>query len=61
MEIKTINQSHLSSECWLIQFSGLKACKTCEAKNTDECGGKNIIKTGKNELGFNVPLKSLIF
>ena len=44
-ETKEIDQSKLTSECWLIQFNGLKACQTCEFINTAECGGKNIRKT----------------
>lgn len=41
-EVKVIKQSILSSECWLIQMSGLKACERCEYKNKKECGGKEI-------------------
>jgi len=43
-----VNQSELTSDCWLIQIKGLEACKTCEVKGTKECGGKNIIKKLKN-------------
>jgi len=32
----------------MIQIFGLEACKTCEFKNTEECGGKEIIKKLKN-------------
>lgn len=56
VEIKTINQNDLTSECWLIQFSGLKACETCEYLNTRECGGKRIRKTLLNSKGKKVPL-----
>ncbi len=41
---KEIDQSKLTSECWLIQFNGLDACKDCESLNTSECGGRNIRK-----------------
>ena len=44
VEIKTMKQSDLNSECWLIQMWGIKSCETCEALNTDECGGKEIRK-----------------
>ena len=57
METKTIKQSDLTSECWSVQFWGLDRCKTCEYKGKKECGGKNIIKTKKNEKGLEVPLK----
>jgi len=42
--IKTINQSELTSECWLIQIQGVAACKKCELFKTEECGGKEILK-----------------
>jgi hypothetical protein len=41
-ESKIIDQNKLTSDCWLIQFSGLSACETCEVKNTSECGGQAI-------------------
>ncbi len=41
-ESKEIDQSKLTSECWLIQFDGLAACENCEVKDTDECGGLAI-------------------
>jgi len=56
MEVKVIPQGHMSSECWSIQVWGLDHCKTCPSENKKECGGKNIRKTGKNELGYLVPL-----
>ena len=56
VEINEINQSHLTSECWLVQFNGFSACETCEVRDTEECGGPNIRKTKKNEKGFSVPL-----
>jgi len=51
-------QSDLSGECWAVQFQGKEACKKCEFRGTKECGGKNIIKTGKTTKGKSVPLKS---
>ena len=53
---RTVSQSNLSAECWLVQIQGLEYCKTCESKDTDECGGQEIRKTGKNEVGENVPI-----
>lgn len=41
---KVINQGSLTSDCWLVQFWGLSACKTCELKDKDDCGGKAILK-----------------
>ena len=41
---KIIDQNKLTSDCWLIQFNGLKACNKCEYLNKKDCGGKNIRK-----------------
>jgi len=54
--VKEINQKELSSECWLIQFTGLKACEKCEFLNKSDCGGKRIREKLVNERGFIVPL-----
>ncbi len=56
-EIKKINQKELTSECWSIQIWGMDYCDICPYKDTEDCGGENIRKTGKNELGYEVPLK----
>jgi len=56
MKIWSVRQSDLTSECWLIQFQGLEACKTCEVLNTRDCGGKKIRKTLQNEKGIAVPV-----
>ncbi len=53
---RSISQSELTSECWLVQFVGLTECETCDVKNTNECGGPDIRETGKNSKGFEVPL-----
>ena len=53
----TVKQSHLSSECWLVQAWGLDHCITCEFLNTEDCGGKEIRITGRNEYGCTVPLE----
>ena len=44
MKIKTMKQSDLTSDCWLIQMWGITVCDIieCEALNTDECGGQAI-------------------
>jgi len=56
MKSRSIMGSQITEECWSIQFKGKEACLGCEFRNTDECGGKNIIKTGKNKKGFPIPL-----
>ena len=40
----TINQKDLDSSCWLVQFGGTDACKTCELLNTPDCGGTKEVK-----------------
>jgi positive regulator of sigma E activity len=60
MDTMIVRQSQMTAECWLIQFQGKKACDECEARDTGDCGGENIRKTGKNEKGFSVPLGSKI-
>jgi len=56
VKARSIPQSQMSSECWLIQFRGPEACRTCEFKGKSSCGGKKIRKIGKNEKDFIVPL-----
>lgn len=56
VNVKTVKQAELSSECWVVQFEGLSACETCELRDTEECGGPSIRKSGKNELGNDVPV-----
>jgi hypothetical protein len=48
---KTIDQSQLTSDCWLIQFNGLIACKTCEAYGSEDCGGGATLKAMNAEAG----------
>lgn len=56
-ESREVNQNDISSECWHVQFQGLKACESCEYRDSDECGGKEIRETGGwNEKGKKVPL-----
>ena len=41
---KEIDQSQLNSDCLLIQFEGLIACKTCEVRGRKDCGGGRTLK-----------------
>ena len=52
-KVRVIKQASLSAECWTVQMFGTDACKTCKQRNKG-CGGKNILKTGKNERGVSV-------
>jgi len=56
MKAKTVTQSQMTEECWLVQIWGLSYCKTCEYRDTPDCGGKEVRKTGKNSKGYSVPL-----
>lgn len=44
VDTKEIDQSTLTSDCWLIQFNGLIACKSCEAFGTKDCGGGKTLR-----------------
>jgi len=56
MEERMIRQKDLTAECWSVQVWGSDYCNTCEFKDADECGGKNIRKTGKNKKGIDIPI-----
>lgn len=56
MKVKEFSQSQLTGECWSVQLLGRGHCNKYEFKGKKDCGGKNIIKTGKNEHGFKVPI-----
>ena len=43
-DVKEIDQSKLTSDCWLIQINGLQACSECEFRNTKDCGGGKTLK-----------------
>ena len=36
---KQVGQTTLTGDCFMIQINGLDECKSCEFKDTDECGG----------------------
>ncbi len=47
-----IPQEQLTSECWIVQFKGLKGCEMdqgCPYINTDKCTGQNIRNTLLNK------------
>lgn len=55
--IATVPQSKMSAECWLVQMWGTDECAKCEYADTEDCGGPNIRATGRNEKGFQVPIR----
>ncbi len=53
--MKRIDTSKLSSdECWGVQINGINHCKNCTWAGTSACEGKDIVKTGKNHLGYRI-------
>ncbi len=55
--MKSVNTSKLSpTECIGIQINGLAHCKmiNCKWQGLSACEGKNIIRTGRNLLGFKI-------
>ena len=53
-EVRLVRQDSLTTECWLVQAFGTDRCQECELRDTEECGGKSIRETGKNEKGCKV-------
>lgn len=52
-DVKEIDQSKLTSDCFLIQINGAKACETCECLNKPKmCGGMKI----REQLGVPAPV-----
>ena len=59
MKTKIISQKMLSAECWLVQVWGTEVCRNCEYHDTENCGGKHILNSGKNTLGYAIPLPDI--
>lgn len=56
---KIINQKKLTSDCWIIQIEGIEACKKCSYFNTEECGGKEILKTLVGEIKREIKFEGI--
>ena len=56
MKTRIIPQNQMTGECWSVQMGGLEACEKCTYKDTEDCGGENIRKIGKNRGGYVVPI-----
>ena len=53
--MKKVDTSRFShDECWGIQINGLNHCKNinCRWQGLTACEGKEIIRTGKNSMGY---------
>ena len=46
-DVKEIDQSQLTSDCWIVQFNGFSACDKCELKGKKNCGGGETLKKMK--------------
>jgi hypothetical protein len=61
--MRRVDTSRFSTdECWGIQINGLSHCKqiNCRWQGLSACEGKNIIRTGKNSLGYRIGESGLI-
>lgn len=54
MQTKQIDSSKFTGECWVVQIWGTSRCKYCRYFGTEDCGGQEILKTGKNEKGYKI-------
>jgi hypothetical protein len=55
-QARRVRQSNLSAECFMVQVFGEHACEDCEYRGTPDCGGQNVLRTGRNEHGHAVPV-----
>ncbi|MBN3036435.1 MAG: hypothetical protein JW861_12690 [Bacteroidales bacterium] len=61
--MKKVDTSRLShTECWGIQINGLTHCRNinCRWQGLTACEGQNIIRTGRNSLGYRIGELGLI-
>lgn len=42
--------------CWGVQLQGLRSCLECDLRNHPACIGKSMLRTGKNSVGFEIPI-----
>lgn len=59
--MKKIDTSKLSpDECWGIQISGFKHCQLCKWTGISACEGQQIVKTGRNSIGYKIGENGLL-
>lgn len=58
-EVKRVKQREMSGECMQVQIWGTSTCLSCEYKDTPDCGGVEIRKTGQNSKAQLVGKKGL--
>lgn len=53
--MRTVDTTKLSQdECWGIQINGIKHCQNCKWTGISACEGQDIVKTGRNHLGYKI-------
>ena len=57
---KLVRAEDLAGECFQIQFWGVEVCIECEFHGTDRCDGQEILKTGNNAKGKEIPLPDVL-
>ena len=58
--MRRIDTSKISKdECFSVQVNGLRHCENCKWQGISACQGKEIVKTGYNNLGYKIGLKGL--
>ena len=53
---KWLPRNLVGDGCWGVQFMGLRACQSCVFDRRKLCPGQEIVRTGKNNLGFEIPI-----
>ncbi|HOI31175.1 MAG: hypothetical protein PHG67_10870 [Bacteroidales bacterium] len=62
--MRHVDTSKLSKdECWGIQIYGLNHCKriNCKWQGISACAGKEIIRTGRNALGYKIDAEGMAY
>jgi len=53
--MKKIDTSKLShDECWTVQINGTRHCGNCIWTGISACEGQDIVRTGRNHLGYPI-------
>ncbi|MCB2219315.1 MAG: hypothetical protein KQI35_02885 [Bacteroidetes bacterium] len=61
--MKAVDTSKFSkNECWGIQINGLNHCQriNCKWQGLSACEGREIIRTGRNALGYKIGSTGLV-
>ncbi len=59
--MKRVDTSKLShDECWGVQINGTNHCKNCKWTSITACEGQDIVRTGRNHLGYRIGEHGLV-